>query len=439
GRPPRCPRGPRVSPRRPRCSPHLLRRSRRAPGCWRSASGRSRCSPSTTVRTNCGRCWAGCSRAWPRRSPPRGPVTRMCRGWWSCCPGRRAGSSSTDGRPASSPPGRSSTAGRGPRPAARRRPVSAPPRWTASPDRSPSRASRRRPCPRRCGTTTRGGCPDGSTEYRRRTSREPLPEPFPASLLHGRDPSGAHRRGLRPARGGGAMTGPLEGILVADCSRVLAGPLCTMNLADLGATVVKVERPGRGDDTRSWGPPWSANGTTYFESVNRSKRSVALDFADPDDLALARELARRADVLVENFRPGTLDRLGLGYDRVSEDNPGIVYCSVTGFGGGAGAGLLGYDFVVQAVGGLMSITGEPDGEPTNAGVALADVVTGMDAAIAVLASLAARSRTGRGCRVVVNLLSGLLGSLVNQAQGYLETGRPPGRMGNGHPSIAPYE
>lgn len=235
------------------------------------------------------------------------------------------------------------------------------------------------------------------------------------------------------------MSGPLEGILVADFSRVLAGPLCTMNLADLGATVVKVERPGRGDDTRSWGPPWSANGTTYFESVNRSKRSVALDFADPDDLALARELARRADVLVENFRPGTLDRLGLGYDRVSEDNPGIVYCSVTGFGGGAGAGLLGYDFVVQAVGGLMSITGEPDGEPTKAGVALVDVLTGKDATIGVLAALADRSRTGRGCRVEVNLLSSLLGSLVNQAQGYLETGRPPGRMGNRHPSIAPYE
>ncbi|AJE39153.1 CaiB/BaiF CoA transferase family protein [Streptomyces nodosus] len=235
------------------------------------------------------------------------------------------------------------------------------------------------------------------------------------------------------------MSGPLEGVLVADFSRVLAGPLCTMTLADLGATVVKVERPGSGDDTRSWGPPWSASSTTYFESVNRSKRSVALDLADPADLALAQELARRADVLVENFRPGTLDRLGLGHAQVAAANPGVVYCSVTGFGSGAGADLLGYDFVVQALGGLMSITGDAEGEPTKAGVALVDVLTGKDAAIGVLAALADRSRTGRGCRVEVNLLSSLLGSLVNQAQSCLETGRPPGRMGNRHPSIAPYE
>lgn len=235
------------------------------------------------------------------------------------------------------------------------------------------------------------------------------------------------------------MSGPLEGVLVADFSRVLAGPLCTMTLADLGATVVKVERPGSGDDTRRWGPPWSQTSTTYFESVNRSKLSVTLDLADGSDLALARELARRADVLVENFKPGTLERLGLGYDQVAAVNPGIVHCSVTGFGSGAGADLLGYDFVVQAVGGLMSITGDADGEPTKAGVALVDVLTGKDAAIGVLAALADRDRTGRGCRVEVNLLSSLLGSLVNQAQGYLETGRAPGRMGNRHPSIAPYE
>ncbi|WP_344320462.1 CoA transferase [Streptomyces macrosporus] len=233
--------------------------------------------------------------------------------------------------------------------------------------------------------------------------------------------------------------GPLEGVLVADFSRVLAGPLCTMTLADLGATVVKVERPGSGDDTRSWGPPWSERSTTYFESVNRSKLGVTLDLADERDRALARELARRADVLVENFRTGTLERMGLGHEQVSADNPGIVYCSITGFGGGAGADLLGYDFVVQAVGGLMSITGEADGDPTKVGVALVDVLTGKDAVIGVLAALADRARTGRGCRVEVNLLSSLLGSLVNQAQGYLETGRPPGRMGNRHPSIAPYE
>lgn len=235
------------------------------------------------------------------------------------------------------------------------------------------------------------------------------------------------------------MSGPLDGVLVADFSRVLAGPLATMTLADLGATVVKVERPGRGDDTRSWGPPWSQTSSSYFESVNRSKLSVTLELSDPADLALARELARRADVLVENFKPGALDALGLGYQQVGAANPGIVYCSVTGFGSGAGAGLLGYDFVVQAVGGLMSITGDAGGEPTKAGVALVDVLTGKDAVIAVLAALADRSRTGRGCKVEVNLLSSLLSAMANQAQGYLETGRPPGRMGNRHPSIAPYE
>jgi len=240
---------------------------------------------------------------------------------------------------------------------------------------------------------------------------------------------------IEPAESGG----PLAGVLVADFSRVLAGPLCTMTLADLGATVVKVERPGSGDDTRSWGPPWSATGTTYFESVNRSKLSVTLDLADDGDRAMARELARRADVLVENFKPGTLDRLGLGHDQVAAENPGIVYCSVTGFGSGAGADRPGYDFVVQALGGLMSITGDADGEPTKAGVALVDVLTGKDAAIGVLAALAERARTGRGCRVEVNLLSSLLGSLVNQAQSYLETGRSPSRLGNRHPSIAPYE
>ncbi|MFD8935372.1 CaiB/BaiF CoA transferase family protein [Streptomyces sp. NPDC059578] len=235
------------------------------------------------------------------------------------------------------------------------------------------------------------------------------------------------------------MNGPLDGVLVADFSRVLAGPLCTMTLADLGATVVKVERPGSGDDTRSWGPPWSATSTTYFEGVNRSKLGIALDLTDDADRALGQELAHRADVVVENFRTGSLERLGLGYEQVSAVNPGVVYCSVTGFGSGAGAGLPGYDFVVQAVGGLMSITGGADGEPTKVGVALVDVLTGKDAVIGVLAALAARARTGRGCRVEVNLLSSLLGSLVNQGQSYLETGLPPGRMGNRHPSIAPYE
>lgn len=235
------------------------------------------------------------------------------------------------------------------------------------------------------------------------------------------------------------MAFPLDGVLVADFSRVLAGPLCTVNLADLGATVVKVERPGAGDDTRAWGPPWSSAGSTYFESVNRSKLSVALDLRDPADHAMALELATRADVLVENYRPGALERHGLGYEQVRSVNPGIIYCSITGFGEAEGADLMGYDFVVQAVGGLMSITGEPDGQPTKTGVALVDVLTGKDATIGVLAALASRGRSGKGCRVQVNLLSSLLGSLVNQAQGYLETGDAPARMGNRHPSIAPYE
>ena len=233
--------------------------------------------------------------------------------------------------------------------------------------------------------------------------------------------------------------GPLEGIVVADFSRVLAGPLATSTLADLGADVVKVERPGSGDDTRAWGPPWTETGSSYFAAVNRSKKSVELDLRDPADHRLAEALVARADVLVENFRTGTLDRLGLGYEQARALNPRLVYCSVTGFGSGAGADLPGYDFVVQAVGGLMSITGSADGEPTKVGVALVDVLTGKDAVIGILAALADRERTGLGQHVEVNLLSSLLGGLANQASAYLSTGIPPARMGNRHPSIAPYE
>lgn len=232
---------------------------------------------------------------------------------------------------------------------------------------------------------------------------------------------------------------PLEGVLVADFSRVLAGPLATMTLADLGATVIKVERPGSGDDTRAWGPPWTARATSYFECVNRSKRSIVLDLADAADRAAARELARRADVVVENFRAGVLDRYGLDHDTVRKTNPDVVYCSITGFGRAAGGDLPGYDFVVQAVGGLMSVTGHPDGEPTKAGVALVDVLTGKDAVIGILAALRHRDRTGVGQRVEVNLLSSCLGALVNQAAGFLCTGDSPQRLGNRHPSIAPYQ
>lgn len=238
------------------------------------------------------------------------------------------------------------------------------------------------------------------------------------------------------------MTRPLEGILVADLSRVLAGPLATAMLADLGARVIKVERPGTGDDTRSWGPPWTDGGAVYFHSANRSKESVVLDLEDDADRALARTLVSRADVVVENFRVGALDRYGLGYDDVRALNPRAVYCSITGFGSGAGAALPGYDFLVQAVGGLMSITGEPDergGVPSKAGVALIDVLAAKDATMGILAALHARERTGRGQRVEVNLLSSLLAALVNQASTYLATGVPPERLGNAHPSIAPYE
>jgi crotonobetainyl-CoA:carnitine CoA-transferase CaiB-like acyl-CoA transferase len=235
------------------------------------------------------------------------------------------------------------------------------------------------------------------------------------------------------------MSGILGGCLVADFSRVLAGPLVGVALADLGARVVKVERAGRGDDTRHWGPPWTEAGSAYYECANRSKESVALDLDESDDLALASSLAGSADVVIENFRAGALDARGLGYDEVARVNPGVVYCSITGFGRGRGAALPGYDFLVQAVGGLMSITGDPAGEPTKVGVALVDVLTAKDATIGVLAALHERQVSGRGQRVEVNLLSSLLGSLANQASSYLATGVAPDRLGNAHPSIAPYE
>ena len=231
----------------------------------------------------------------------------------------------------------------------------------------------------------------------------------------------------------------LDGIVVADFSRVLAGPYATMLLADLGAEVVKVERPGAGDDTRAWGPPWRDEQSTYFASVNRNKRSAVLDLTDPDDLARARALVKRADVVVENFKPGTFDRLGLGYDALREENPGLVYCAISGFGTSEGAGLQGYDLLVQAVGGLMSITGSSPEEPVKVGVALVDVITGLHATVGILAALEERRRSGEGQRVDVNLLSSLLSGMVNQSSGYVGAGFVPGIMGNRHPSIAPYE
>jgi len=215
-----------------------------------------------------------------------------------------------------------------------------------------------------------------------------------------------------------------------------------MVLADLGAEVTKVERPGGGDETRAWGPPYDERGaqSTYFQSVNRNKGSVVLDLAADEGRAEARRLAREADVVVENFRPGVMEKLGLGYEELRAANPGLVYCSVTGFGSGEeGAALPGYDLLVQALGGLMSITGEPDGPPLKVGVALVDVVAGLFAAVGILAALRHREASGRGQRVEVDLLSALLAALVNQASGYTVAGAVPERLGNAHPSISPYE
>jgi crotonobetainyl-CoA:carnitine CoA-transferase CaiB-like acyl-CoA transferase len=232
---------------------------------------------------------------------------------------------------------------------------------------------------------------------------------------------------------------PLEGILVADFSRVLAGPLASMVLGDLGAEVIKVERP-EGDDTRAWGPPWAADGTsTYFQSVNRNKRSVVLDLRADGDRELAWRLIERADVLIENFRPGAMERFGLAEETARASNPRLVWCSVTGFGAGEGATLPGYDLLIQAVGGLMSVTGQPDAPPTKVGVALVDVIAGLFATVAILAALAERQRSGLGQRAEVSLMGSLLAALVNQASGFLGAGAVPGRMGNRHPSIAPYE
>jgi crotonobetainyl-CoA:carnitine CoA-transferase CaiB-like acyl-CoA transferase len=242
---------------------------------------------------------------------------------------------------------------------------------------------------------------------------------------------------------GSGTRGPLAGLLVADFSRILAGPYSTMLLADLGAEVVKVEGPG-GDDTRTWQPPVrlvdGQGVATYYLGVNRNKRSVALDLKDPDDLVLARELARRADVLVENFKPGGLARFGLDYEAVTAVNPGIVYASISGFGSGpGGAALPGYDLIVQAISGFMSLTGDADGEPFRAGVALFDVMAGLHATIGVLSALHHRHATGEGQHVEVNLLSSALSGLVNQTSAFVAGGVTPFRMGNSHPSLFPYE
>jgi len=243
-----------------------------------------------------------------------------------------------------------------------------------------------------------------------------------------------------------AQAGALAGIKVLDLSRILAGPWASQMLADFGADVIKVERPGTGDDTRGWGPPFfeSDDGdervAAYFHSCNRNKRSIAIDFTQPDGQALVRELVKEADVLVENFKVGGLAQYGLDYDSLKTVNPALVYCSITGFGQtGPYRQRAGYDFLIQAMGGLMSVTGEPDGQPMKVGVALTDVLTGLYAANAIQAALLYRYLTGRGQYIDMALLDVQVAAMANQAMNYLATGQSPGRLGNAHPNIVPYQ
>ena len=239
-------------------------------------------------------------------------------------------------------------------------------------------------------------------------------------------------------RRAGAPTGPLEGLVVADFSRVLAGPYATMLLGDMGADVIKVESPS-GDDTRSWKPPTREGRSTYYLSINRNKRSIALNLTDSTDLETAHAIVRRADIMIENFRPGSLARFGLGYDDVSRENPGLVYASISGFGSGTGARIPGYDLMVQAISGLMSLTGSPGGPPFRAGISVFDVMTGLHATVGILAALRERSVSGLGQRLEVNLLSSALSGLVNQTGAFVAGDTIPTRMGNAHPSLFPYE
>jgi formyl-CoA transferase len=247
------------------------------------------------------------------------------------------------------------------------------------------------------------------------------------------------------------MPGPLAGIRVLDLTRVLAGPWAGQNLADLGAEVIKVERPKKGDDSRAFGPPWlkDAQGrdtaeSAYFACANRGKKSLTLDLASPQGQAIARELAAHCDVLLENFKFGDLDRYGLGYAQLQKVNPGLIYCSVTGFGHtGPWRERPGYDFMIQGMGGLMSITGErddrPGGGPQKAGIPIADLITGMYASIAVCAALAHRAKSGKGQHLDLALLDSLVAVLANQGANFLATDAPPGRLGNDHPNITPYQ
>ena len=236
------------------------------------------------------------------------------------------------------------------------------------------------------------------------------------------------------------MTGPLQGFTVLDFTRVLSGPYCTMQLADMGARVIKIEQPGKGDDTRAWGPPFVHGESAYFLSINRNKESLTLDLKHPSAMRVLEPLLAKADVVVENFRPGTMARLGLGYEQLATRFPRLVYCSISGFGQtGPRRQEPGYDAVVQAEGGLMSITGSADGEPFRLGVAISDIVSGMFAAQGVAFALLARERTGRGQFVDIGMLDATAALLTYQAGIYFATGTTPGRMGNRHPTIVPYE
>ena len=236
------------------------------------------------------------------------------------------------------------------------------------------------------------------------------------------------------------VTGPLQGIRVLDLSRVLAGPYCTMMLGDLGAEIIKVERPGSGDDTRAWGPPWAGTESAYYLSVNRNKRSITLDIKTPEAQEIIRELAAKSDIVVENFKQGTLEKLGLGYEDLSAINPRLIWATISGYGTeGPYATKPGYDFVVQGEAGIMAITGEPEGEPMKVGVAIVDVTTGLYATSAILAALHERSVSGKGQRIDANLYASAIGWLVNVGSNHLVSGKPAKRYGNAHANIVPYQ
>lgn len=236
------------------------------------------------------------------------------------------------------------------------------------------------------------------------------------------------------------LPGPLDGIRVLDLTRVVAGPYCAMFLGDLGAEVVKVEQPGTGDDTRGWGPPFTGGESAYYLCINRNKKSIALDLKSAKEVELVRQLAQAADVVIENFRPGTMERLGLGEEELRELNPRLIYASLTGFGAdGPMSGWPGYDLIVQAWGGLMSITGTPDGEPVKVGVAIIDLVAGLMLGKAITAALFAREKIGVGQRIDTSLLEAEVASLINVGSNYLIGGKIPARWGNAHPNIVPYQ